>query len=238
MGLLKKIQEYEKQLQNDRKGKVGEAKVKKKLNPLIFGKVDHRYIDNLILVDGFGKSHQIDHVEIRKNGIFCIETKNYIGLILGDETQNNWTQCLYNGKKNQLFNPLKQNEAHAYHINKVIGSRYHVTSVVVMVQNNADSIDCENVVNLSDLSHYLKHFNDGTELSPNAMDDVYAKLLRANVEMKTSEHVKNIKRTQEELKQGICPRCGGKLVERQGEYGTFVGCSNFPRCTFKINRSN
>lgn len=43
----------------------GERKVDSKLNPLIFGKVEHRLINNLILVDENGKSHQIDHIEIR-----------------------------------------------------------------------------------------------------------------------------------------------------------------------------
>lgn len=32
--------------------------------------------------------------------------------------------------------------------------------------------------------------------------------------------------------EGICPNCGGKLVERQSRYGTFWGCSNYPHCRF------
>ena len=51
---------------NNHKGKVGERKVDDKLNPLLFGKVEHRQINNLILVDEQGKSHQIDHIEIRE----------------------------------------------------------------------------------------------------------------------------------------------------------------------------
>jgi Restriction endonuclease len=29
-----------------------------------------------------------------------------------------------------------------------------------------------------------------------------------------------------------CPECGGKLIERNGKYGKFFGCSNFPKCRF------
>lgn len=29
-----------------------------------------------------------------------------------------------------------------------------------------------------------------------------------------------------------CPKCGGKLILRTGEYGQFYGCSNYPRCRF------
>lgn len=30
----------------------------------------------------------------------------------------------------------------------------------------------------------------------------------------------------------ICPQCGGELVKRKGQYGTFYGCSGFPSCRF------
>ena len=29
-----------------------------------------------------------------------------------------------------------------------------------------------------------------------------------------------------------CPQCGGDLVRRQGRYGPFVGCANFPKCRY------
>lgn len=32
--------------------------------------------------------------------------------------------------------------------------------------------------------------------------------------------------------EDICPRCGGVLQERNGRYGPFIGCSNYPRCKY------
>lgn len=29
-----------------------------------------------------------------------------------------------------------------------------------------------------------------------------------------------------------CPKCGGALVEREGAFGKFIGCANFPRCKY------
>lgn len=29
-----------------------------------------------------------------------------------------------------------------------------------------------------------------------------------------------------------CPKCGGGLVKKNGKYGPFYGCSNFPKCRF------
>lgn len=30
----------------------------------------------------------------------------------------------------------------------------------------------------------------------------------------------------------ICPDCGGRLYKREGKYGEFLGCSNYPNCKF------
>lgn len=30
----------------------------------------------------------------------------------------------------------------------------------------------------------------------------------------------------------VYPRCGGDLVRRNGRYGEFLGCKNYPRCKF------
>ncbi len=42
----------------------------------------------------------------------------------------------------------------------------------------------------------------------------------------------------DELKQKIedsCPRCGGKLINKKGKYGEFLGCSKYPNCKFTKN---
>jgi ABC-type Fe3+-siderophore transport system permease subunit len=35
--------------------------------------------------------------------------------------------------------------------------------------------------------------------------------------------------------QDNCPFCGGKLVQRKGPYGRFLGCSNYPKCKYTRN---
>lgn len=32
-----------------------------------------------------------------------------------------------------------------------------------------------------------------------------------------------------------CPDCGGDLIEKNGKYGKFLGCSNYPKCRFTKN---
>ena len=33
----------------------------------------------------------------------------------------------------------------------------------------------------------------------------------------------------------VCPECGGNLQERNGRYGKFLGCSNYPNCKYIYN---
>lgn len=41
----------------------------------------------------------------------------------------------------------------------------------------------------------------------------------------------------QEEPDGCCPHCGSQLIKRNGKYGAFMGCSNFPRCryTYDLN---
>jgi ssDNA-binding Zn-finger/Zn-ribbon topoisomerase 1 len=65
-------------------------------------------------------------------------------------------------------------------------------------------------------------------------------LLASNIDSRETrkEHVKsvksNIRKRNETINSGICPRCGGRLVKRQGKYGSFYGCSNYPKCKYTL----
>jgi len=30
----------------------------------------------------------------------------------------------------------------------------------------------------------------------------------------------------------VCPRCGGRLEERRGRFGRFIGCDGYPACRY------
>ena len=49
-------------------------------------------------------------------------------------------------------------------------------------------------------------------------------------------HIKDIHTKmsyKEELESNmICPKCRNKLVTKNGKYGKFVGCSNYPKCKY------
>lgn len=138
---------------------------------------------------------------------------------------------LYN-EKNQFLNPLKQNNSHIYHLAKALNNKYHINSIVVFVQNNANNIDAFNVINLCDLKKYLSTYDDGIYYSYDEIDYIYNEIKNLGVKIKNRVHVNNIQKQQQLILDGICPRCGAKLIERNGKNGKFIGCSNYPNCKF------
>ena len=209
------------------RGKHGEHKVKR-----IIGKTieNEQYIINDLTVANEGKTSQIDHVVINPRGVFVIETKNYSGKIYGSENQREWTQVLaYGNVRNKLYNPLKQNATHVYNVKRIIG-KLPVFSLVVFVQNNTYYSKANYVIPLSALRNTLQYGEN--ILSIKQMKMAYEALLESRTEITTKEHIYNIREQQCNLERGICPRCGGNLVLRNGKYGDFWGCSNYPKCKF------
>lgn len=212
-------------------GEDGELRVKK----LIGGTVDgEQYVLNNYMLVFEGKSSQIDHIVIKKNGLFVIETKDYAGFIYGKENQQQWTQVLAYGKvKNKFYNPVKQNATHIYQLKKILNENIEYKSIIVFVQNNTEHIVASNVVPFFMLSGKLNARSDKL-LTDEQMKRVYNKLVEAKSKHNTSnqEHIEGINQMIDNIKKGICPRCSGKLVERKGHHGMFLGCTNYPKCKF------
>ena len=209
------------------RGKRGENKVKRVIGRT---KKNKQNVINGLIIPNNGHSSQIDHIVINPSGVFVIETKNYSGEIYGSENQYEWTQCLsYGTVKNKLYNPIKQNATHIYSIKNIIGN-LPIHSLVVFVKNNTYHISANNVIPLSDLKQTL--CSGVPILTAAQMEDAYDKLLANRKKVSLKKHVRNIKRQQRKIAHNICPRCGNKLVLRNGNYGEFWGCSNFPKCKF------
>lgn len=212
------------------RGIVGEYRVRLAIGR---SKPEKQYVLNDYTVSVEGRSSQIDHIVIRENGIFVIETKNYSGRIYGTETQDEWVQTLHYGRvKNKLRNPLKQNATHIYRLKKLLPGR-RFFSVVVFVQGNIGHLKTDKVVSLQGMKRLLSR-PTGEHLSFDERLKCYTTLLRAAAETPVTkkEHIAEIRQMQRDLSDHICPRCGGHLVKRKGAHGCFLGCENYPACRF------
>ena len=64
---------------------------------------------NVILVEGFGRTVEIDHLVRVPDGILVLETKTYAGFIDGGADAPYWTQHLAGGRCTTILNPAIQN---------------------------------------------------------------------------------------------------------------------------------
>ena len=218
------------------KGKRGEKKVAVFLS--LLPKKEYKVINDLLLQTG-GHSTQIDHVVISVYGIFVIETKYYKGWIYGGENSEYWTQNIY-GHKNQLRNPLWQNQGHIKAISRLLSDPGMIPIYNIVAFSGQATLKLDRslpVMYWRQVVPYIKRHRE-PQMSEAYADEIYNLLLEANVTDKEArkQHVKSVKQNQQRrnisVANGRCPRCGGNLVLRDGRYGRFYGCSNYPRCKY------
>lgn len=221
------------------KGKVGEMEVSTILATLSSN--NYFTINNITLPSKYGTT-QIDHIVVSIYGIFVIETKNYKGLIYGGENAEKWTKNMW-GTKYEFRNPIKQNYAHVKTLQQLLNLPMTSFIPIVVFSNSADiSVQTDKaVITLFHLRGAItKHKT--IMFTHEQVQNLSNKIRQAAIQEKGTNrrHVENIRSNvynrQQAINQGICPRCGGRLVLRNGRYGSFYGCSNYPSCRFTLKR--
>ena len=224
-----------------RRGAWTENKVAKKLATL--PQDEYIVLNDIMLPTDFGTT-QIDHIVLSTHGIYVIETKNYSGTLTGNEKSEQWEQNI-NGFRYKTGNALRQNKAH------ITAVRYHGYI--------SKDIPVQNIVVFARATDFEIHHDEGEviyidELIPTIMrlrspEPLYTieqirikanNLLERNITdpEQRKQHNASARAAKYERKgkieAGICPRCGGQLIERQGKFSTFYGCSNYPKCDFTV----
>lgn len=221
------------------KGAMGEKRVARILEKLPEEK--YSVINNLLL-NNSGYTSQVDHVVVSVYGIFVIETKTYQGIISGGENSEQWTQNIY-GNKYEFRNPILQNYGHIKNLKQVLGDYKTVPFISIVAFSSQANLRVSSnipVVYWSQILDVIRGYENPV-LKESDVRIITHLLTASNTDSKKTRknHVKNVranvKKRQETIASGKCPRCGGDLVLRKGKYGTFYGCSNYPKCTFIQN---
>lgn len=233
------------------KGKRGETRVHNILARLPEG---YTVLDDVVLKTSSGTT-QIDHVVVSKYGVFVIETKNYRGEIYGDDNRQQWTQIIVTDvtfwkkwwktysyvTKNHFYNPVKQSVSHANAIRRTLKDCPGLKVVPIVVF--AGSATLQNVTT----QHHVIYDSQLLDtilsyrtpcISDSELTRAFGFLMQRNVREQVDDqtHLNHVyaakQRTYCKIASGVCPECGGTLVLRNGRYGNFYGCSNYPRCKF------
>lgn len=221
------------------KGALGEKRVAVILSKL--PKDRYKVINNL-LINNNGFTSQIDHVVVSVYGIFVIETKAYKGCIYGSESSDYWTQNIY-GKKYQLRNPIHQNYGHIKALKQLLHEYPELKYISMVAFSREASLGVSSnipVIYWNQIRSVIYQFENRV-MTEEQVQMIYDSILSSNIDSRENrkQHVSTVKSTirnrEEIISSGKCPRCRGTLVRRQGKYGSFYGCSNYPKCKYTLN---
>lgn len=212
-------------------GMAGEHWVKKELKKL---PEDYLIINDVMFKTKDGLTHQIDHLVVSRYGIFVIETKQYNGYIKGNDYDKKW-EIHAGNKKFYINNPVHQNYGHVQALRDLLSiDELFLISIVCIPSNAKTDINSRVVVGLPRLLERIQAYKKEVLVD---YINYYNLIKDANIKDKAErrKHVKYAKETIKEKEQNSinkCPKCGGVLIARNGKYGPFIGCSNYPRCKY------
>lgn len=222
------------------RGKIGENKVSEVLETL---PQKYHIINNVIIPDQKDISNkdyttQIDHLIVSPFGIFVIETKNYSGWIFGAENTKRWKET-FPTESHFFYNPIKQNWGHTYALAERLQLNVRYFKPIVVFSDGCElHVEATTpVVYMSQLVELILNYTQ-VILSEKEIALILSKISNLNLIVTEIEnkHIQSIgerfEGKKETISEGRCPRCGGHLKLRNGKYGQFYGCSNYPQCRF------
>ena len=217
------------------RGKIGETSVQAML--AVLPQEEYTlFHDVLFMADS--RSVQVDHIVVSRYGIFVIETKNYSGWIYGTDYGNEWTQAFHK-KKYRFHNPLLQNYGHVKSLETLLSLPLDCF-IPIVAFTTASTLKVKTkqpvVYTVQLRKTILAHREEKLTNEQVALICDKIRSIRIDSKEARKEHVTsirdNIADTNQKLADGICPKCGGVLVKRNGKYGAFLGCKNYPNCKF------
>ena len=228
-------------------GERGERRVSSFLEDL---PCEDYWVFNDLLICDRNYTTQIDHIIISRFGVFVIETKNLHGKVYGSENAEFWKQYLpdwgykrYGStQEHQLRNPIWQNAGHIKTLRRLVfDNDIPIYGIVVFPYETELKVNADQpVLKMMNVVPFIKKHRDEV-LTSKQMDFYRRRLLDVSTtsESERKHHRENVVRNKERrdaaVANGKCPMCKGNLVLREGRYGRFYGCSNYPKCNYTLN---
>lgn len=192
---------------------------------------------NVIVPDARGTT-EIDVIVVGNSGVFVIELKNYNAWIFGDEDAETWTASYVDGAKHQFQNPLRQNFRHVMALQAQTRLPLDVFHSLVAFTGNCElKTPMPSNVVVGGYRGFIQTTKGVrlTDAEAERVCQMVEELEAASTPDALNAHVSAL---QERFSSStICPKCGGRLVERRArsassDMPTFLGCQSFPRCRY------
>lgn len=120
---------------------------------------DEYLLTNLLLPLRNGHTTEIDSILITRKGIFCIEIKNWVGRISGNDKADYCIQKYDNPyrKDKHHRNPVKQNENHCRVLERLFGYCYEIKNIIIFPRiEDKRNLDSAFVYEIKDFIAYYE----------------------------------------------------------------------------------
>lgn len=163
---------------NERAGSYGERLVNYHLRPLL--RADEYLLANVILKTKNGWKTEADAILISRKGIFCIETKRWVGHVHGNDDDEYWLQEYDDPSMNDRRhrNPVKQCLNHCYILDRILNERYDIEGAVIFAElEDGWGICSAYTYTIQGFKNHYRELSDD-ELNPAEIKLIYQKLLK------------------------------------------------------------
>ncbi len=258
LNILHKEYPNNKELLNElfivKKGLDGENEIQYQLEKANIG----MYVLRDINIEYENLKAQIDYIVITPLYIYYIECKNLIGNITINDHGDFIREYTIDGKKIKkgMYSPLRQVEAQREVSRKIWESRasklqkFFASShfneyrrVLVVAANHDTILDTKHapkeikyqILRSDGLVRQLQYDYDHRDKEmPLDNKKKLEESAEAFLSLNNNEIVDYYSYYEKKfnLKELKCPKCGSSLIKREGKFGPFYGCSNFPKCKY------
>ena len=149
------------------------------------------------------------------------------------------------------MNPLHQNYGHVKTIETLLTRNGFPNATIIPIVTFPSTTQVKvttthsNIVYWGNLPSFIKEQSKAEKFTSRDLERI-AEIIRSNniqsksarrQHIKDAQNKKQMKQEEQKVKNlkaqsGLCPKCGGTLVLRNGKHGTFYGCSNYPKCRY------
>lgn len=215
------------------------------------------FTDALVLRDvliecGDNSTTQIDLILIDSTGLYVVEIKNFSGgTVYGDGTKKTW-YYYKNGSRYDLYSPLMQNRNHIRHLKRFLSRFGDVPcfSILLLLCDDfkvsninkpgiTDTGICNSLLEMRALIGEIAQENPAiyfVEQKQEIFNYISANQINGNGARRAHEsRVRSYKKSMDDaIVHNLCPYCKAPLILRNGKYGKFYGCSNYPYCKYTL----
>lgn len=193
--IVKSKRNHEVKTISEKRGVQGEKSANYHLKRLI--KSDEYLLTNVLLPLRNKTTTEIDSIMITRKGIFCMEIKNWIGHIKGDDNSEYWIQVYDDPslKDKKHRNPVKQNENHCRVLKEKLNYVLPIKNIVLFTQLEDKSyIYSSSTFDLYSFDRYYRKLSD--KLSINDVKKVYKQLCYFQAsDSELKKHTDKLKKT-------------------------------------------